>query len=127
MFAAMHGIDEASGAALGSATEVMRVAAGRAPPPAELRDKAKLCVAKLPELDAAPELCIPARRVTWMRPLKTAAGAFDALVCDTAQLAEAVLGGVPLGASMLSDHMTDNYERSLDALAPSAAQPKKTA
>ena len=38
---------------------------------------------------------------------------------DCCRLAEATLGGIPLGFRMLSDHMTDGYEASLEYLAGS--------
>ena len=138
MFAAMHALDDncrehlvGADAAAGSSSHgaltktIAKVAFGKAEVPEAMVALARERVAKLPVLEAAPELLIPSKRVTWMRP--DSAGGFDGQVCDTERLAEAVLGGVPLGVSMLTDHMTDNYERALNKLAPTAgtAAPKQ--
>lgn len=138
MFAAMHALDDScrehlagADAAAGSSSHgaltktIAKVAFGKAEVPEAMVALARERVAKLPVLEGAPELLIPSKRVTWMRP--DSAGGFDGQVCDTERLAEAVLGGVPLGISMLTDHMTDNYERALNKLAPTAgtAAPKQ--
>lgn len=112
MFAAMHGIDEV--ARTMASTEVLLTAAGRSPASDELATQAYERVATLADLNAAPELLMPAATFLWMR--STSMGAFDVVECNTTAVAEAVIGGIPLGVKMLADHMTDKYETALDTL-----------
>ena len=103
----------------------MLAVVAQAPPPAELAELGQERVRLLSDLSASPELLIPAATFTWMRPSSGATpaggGCYDAVACDTAKVAESVLGGIPLGVRMIADHMTAAYEAALDALSNSPA------
>ena len=124
LFAALHAVDEEHTSFLPDAASRAQVVQGGAPPPQGLVTLAGKRVAKLPEIDKAPELLMPASSFVWIRSAALDFGdAADAVSCDTTAAADAVLGGVPVAAQMLTDHQAPSYEAALAAMALATPKP----